>query len=240
MRNATSSLIGGSGFVGSHIAHLLCDAAAAACSCPRAGATSAKHLILLPTCDVVEADVHDDATLDRLVAGQHAVINLVGILHGTRARPDFARAHVDADAADRRRLPKRRRAPLPAHERARRRSPTARRCTSAARATPRQAVRDCASSPGRSSSRRSSSAPSDRFLNMFAKLAAIAPVLPLGGAERPLPAGVGRGRRRTPSSTASTTPPPSARPTSCAGPKVYTLRATGASSSPRPVGTPRG
>jgi NADH dehydrogenase len=48
--------------------------------------------------DVIEADVHDDATLDRLLLGIDAVINLVGILHSRPGKPygpDFARAHVD-------------------------------------------------------------------------------------------------------------------------------------------------
>jgi NADH dehydrogenase len=50
----------------------------------------AKELILLPTADVVQADVHDDATLQGLVRSADAVINLVGVLHG-----DFNRAHVE-------------------------------------------------------------------------------------------------------------------------------------------------
>jgi len=48
--------------------------------------------------DIVEADIHDDATLRRLVAGRDAVINLVGILHsrrGTPYGPEFRRAHVE-------------------------------------------------------------------------------------------------------------------------------------------------
>jgi NADH dehydrogenase len=50
----------------------------------------AKQLILLPTVDVVEADVHDPATLDRLVGAADAVVNLIGILHG-----DFQHVHVE-------------------------------------------------------------------------------------------------------------------------------------------------
>ncbi len=50
----------------------------------------AKELILLPTVDVVKADVQDPATLDRLVAEADAVVNLIGILHG-----DFQRVHVE-------------------------------------------------------------------------------------------------------------------------------------------------
>ena len=50
----------------------------------------AKELLVLPTVDVVEANVHDNAVLDRLLTGIDAVINLVGILHG-----DFGSAHVE-------------------------------------------------------------------------------------------------------------------------------------------------
>nr|MCU0952762.1 NAD(P)H-binding protein [Burkholderiaceae bacterium] len=52
----------------------------------------AKHLIVFPTCDVVEASIHDDAALDHLMSGQQAVINLVGILQGRES--DFMRAHA--------------------------------------------------------------------------------------------------------------------------------------------------
>ncbi len=47
----------------------------------------------LPTVEPVRADVHDPATLGRLVRGADAVINLVAILHGS-AR-DFERVHVE-------------------------------------------------------------------------------------------------------------------------------------------------
>ena len=49
-----------------------------------------RELLALPTVKVVEANVYDDAELDRLLAGMDAVINLVGILHG-----DFTAAHVE-------------------------------------------------------------------------------------------------------------------------------------------------
>ena len=70
---------------------------ATASSFPTRRRERARHLILLPTVDVVEADIHDPATLAALVRGADAVVNLVGILNET-GRDTFARAHVDARA----------------------------------------------------------------------------------------------------------------------------------------------
>jgi len=81
-------VIGGSGFIGRHVVRRLA-AQGLFVRVPTRRRERAKQLILLPTVDVVQADVHDDATLDRFVASADAVINLVGILHG-----DFRRAHV--------------------------------------------------------------------------------------------------------------------------------------------------
>lgn len=93
-------ILGGSGFIGSRIcARLVCSGWRV--TVPTRRLSHARHLLPLPSIeDVVEADIHDDATLDRLVRGQDAVINLVGILHGkrglpgTRYGPQFERAHV--------------------------------------------------------------------------------------------------------------------------------------------------
>ena len=91
MKVNTVCVIGGSGFVGSHVVQQL--AARGICvRVPTRRRERAKALIVLPTVDVVNADVHDPATLDRIVAGSDAVISLVGILHESRAG-DFARAH---------------------------------------------------------------------------------------------------------------------------------------------------
>lgn len=92
MRHQDILVIGGSGFVGGHLAAALAGDGRRL-TIPTRRREVGKRLILLPTVDVVQADVTDDATLERLVAGRDAVINLVGILHGD-ARA-FDAAHVD-------------------------------------------------------------------------------------------------------------------------------------------------
>jgi uncharacterized protein YbjT (DUF2867 family) len=89
MRIDNVCIIGGSGFVGKHIANLL-TTQEINLRIPTRHRERAKELLVLPTVDVVEANVHDDAELDRLLVGMDAVINLVGILHG-----DFSAAHVE-------------------------------------------------------------------------------------------------------------------------------------------------
>lgn len=90
-------LIGGSGFLGSHLANRLCSQGINL-RLPTRRRERAKHLLPLPTADVIEADVSDPAALVRLMAGQDAVINLVGILEGGTGKPygrGFASAHVE-------------------------------------------------------------------------------------------------------------------------------------------------
>jgi NADH dehydrogenase len=94
-------IIGGTGFLGTAIVGELARRVASADFCltlPTRRRDHAKHLLVLPTATVVEADVHDPATLARLMVGQDAVISLVGILKGGEGEPygkGFARAHVE-------------------------------------------------------------------------------------------------------------------------------------------------
>ncbi|MRR09347.1 complex I NDUFA9 subunit family protein, partial [bacterium] len=90
-------LIGGSGFVGSRLTAALSRHGHRICV-PTRRRERARHLLVLPTVEVVEANVHDEATLRSLMAGWDAVINLVGILKGGRGEPygaGFAHAHVE-------------------------------------------------------------------------------------------------------------------------------------------------
>ncbi|HTS55447.1 MAG TPA: complex I NDUFA9 subunit family protein [Burkholderiales bacterium] len=86
-------VIGGSGFLGRHVVHRLA-AREIFVRVPTRRRERSKELILLPTVDVINADVHDPKTLERLVAPADAVINLVGILHETRGET-FERNHVE-------------------------------------------------------------------------------------------------------------------------------------------------
>jgi len=86
-------VVGGSGFIGRHLVAALA-ARGIRVTVPSRRRERAKHLILLPTVDVVEADVLAPGVLARLAAGKQAVINMVGILHG-----DFQRAHVEVPQA---------------------------------------------------------------------------------------------------------------------------------------------
>ena len=94
-------VIGGTGFLGSAVVRELARRVTTADSTftvPTRRRERAKHLLVLPTARVVDADVHDPATLARLMEGQDAVINLVGILKGGEGQPygkGFARAHVE-------------------------------------------------------------------------------------------------------------------------------------------------
>ena len=108
MKFSNVLVVGGSGFIGRHLVASLA-AAGVRVTVPSRRRERAKHLILLPTVDVVEADVMAPGVLERLCAGKQAVYNLVGILHGRRGRrdergpndygPDFARVHVELPQA---------------------------------------------------------------------------------------------------------------------------------------------
>jgi uncharacterized protein YbjT (DUF2867 family) len=85
-------ILGGTGFVGRHVCEKLARLQWQV-TLPTRRASNAQHLLMHPLLTVLEADVHDEAALTRLVASHDAVVNLVAVLHGTEA--SFARTHVE-------------------------------------------------------------------------------------------------------------------------------------------------
>jgi NADH dehydrogenase len=92
IRNVT--VIGGSGFLGRHLARILAERGIAVRIPTRFRERAKRGLIILPTVEVVEANVHANADLEKMIAGADAVVSLAGILHESR-RGDFERAHVE-------------------------------------------------------------------------------------------------------------------------------------------------
>ena len=89
MRIKSVCIIGGSGFLGQHIAHLLYAQGIKVRILTRRR-EYAKSLLVLPTVDVVETNIHDPRKLGQSLVGVDAVINLVGILDG-----DFIFTHIE-------------------------------------------------------------------------------------------------------------------------------------------------
>lgn len=85
-------VLGGSGFVGAHVCEKLVRQGWRV-TVPTRRLAHAQHLLHLPLLTPIELDVHDEAALLRAVAGHDAVVNLVAILHGTQAA--FDKVHVD-------------------------------------------------------------------------------------------------------------------------------------------------
>jgi uncharacterized protein YbjT (DUF2867 family) len=88
-------VLGGSGFVGTH----LCAALARdgwRIVVPTRDPVRAGHLAPIPSLKLVAADIHDPAQLAALADGQQVVVNLVGILNvrGRNGR-GFARVHAE-------------------------------------------------------------------------------------------------------------------------------------------------
>lgn len=88
-------VLGGTGFVGRHVCEKLARAGWHV-TVPTRRAGNAQAIQHLPGLTVVPADVHDEAALRRLLPGHDAVVNLVAILHGDAAA--FERTHVELPA----------------------------------------------------------------------------------------------------------------------------------------------
>lgn len=87
------SVLGGTGFVGSHLVPQLVKAGYRVRVLTRRRERG-KHLMLLPDTEVLACDVMDDAQLTQAIAGSTAVINLIGILHQT-PKASFAMVHAE-------------------------------------------------------------------------------------------------------------------------------------------------
>lgn len=84
-------VLGGTGFVGRHACEKL-HRDGWNITVPTRRAVKAAAVKHLPRVTVVEADVHDASRLPALLAGHDAVVNLIAILHGSEAA--FERVHV--------------------------------------------------------------------------------------------------------------------------------------------------
>lgn len=84
-------VLGGTGFLGRHVCEKL-QRAGFSITVPTRHASHAKSIQHLPFLTVVESNVHNEADLARLLSGQDAVVNLVAILHGNEEA--FERTHV--------------------------------------------------------------------------------------------------------------------------------------------------
>lgn len=93
MNTQTICIFGGTGFVGSHLANALAKAGWRV-RIPSRRRERHRDVLVIPTVDVVEANIHDEKELDALLSGCDAAINLVAILNARR-RGEFQRVHVE-------------------------------------------------------------------------------------------------------------------------------------------------
>jgi NADH dehydrogenase len=92
----TICILGGTGFVGRTLANRLSAEGLRLRILTRDREANRRSLILLPNVDLLQADVHDPAALERRLEGCDAAINLVGILNERgRDGSGFRFAHVD-------------------------------------------------------------------------------------------------------------------------------------------------
>lgn len=88
-------VLGGSGFVGAHVCEKLVRAGYRVSVITRK-AVHARSVMHLPGLAVLQCNIHDEAALTGAMAGMDAVINLVAILHGSPAA--FFHVHQDLPA----------------------------------------------------------------------------------------------------------------------------------------------
>ena len=89
-------ILGGTGFVGQTLANRLTKDGYQLRILTRDREKQRYNIILLPTVELLESNIHDQAQLNQQFAGCDAVINLVGILNEKgRNGSGFRRAHVE-------------------------------------------------------------------------------------------------------------------------------------------------
>ena len=176
------AVTGGTGFVGQAVCEQLVERSGGAGGrivVPTRRIRRGQAVQSLPTVERVQADVHDERALARVLAGCDAIVHLVAILHGSEA--DFQRVHVE----------------LP------RKLVAACRAAGVRRIVHVSALGVAPDAPSRYLRSKAAGErvllesgldvtvlrPSvifgarDRFLNLFARLQALAPFMPLGGAD---------------------------------------------------------
>ena len=92
IKKHTICVLGGTGFVGRHLVNLLA-ASGHQVRVPSRHRERHRELLVLPTVQVVNANVHDSEDLAEVIAGCDTVINLVAILNESR-RYKFHTVHV--------------------------------------------------------------------------------------------------------------------------------------------------
>ncbi|MEI8266465.1 MAG: complex I NDUFA9 subunit family protein [Betaproteobacteria bacterium] len=176
------AVLGGTGFVGHAVCEHLVERSGGAGGRIIVPTRRLRHGLAiqsLPTVQLVQANVHDDRDLARVLAGCEAVVHLVAILHGSAA--EFERVHVQ--------LPRRVAAACRAagirrviHVSALGVAPDAPSNYLRSKAAGEQVWRESGLDvtvlrPSVIFGAR------DRFLNLFAQLQSVAPFIPLGGAQ---------------------------------------------------------
>lgn len=235
-------VLGGTGFVGRHVCEQL-NRLGVRVTVPTRQPDHAKAIQMLPMVTVLHANVHDEGVLERLLPGHDAVVNLIAVLQGNRRR--FEQVHVQGVqrlvhamlAARVRRL---------VHVSALGADPAGPSLYQQTKGEGEAVLQQSAASGLDVTVLRPSVifGAEDRFLNLFARLQASLPVLPLAGADaRFQPVWVGDVARAVVESLRQDGA--IGQTIECVGPEVWTLgdlvRLAGRlSGHPRPVlGLPR-
>ena len=89
------AILGGSGFIGRHLVAALTERRYATRVLTRRR-SRARSLLVMPTCEIVETDVHLASNLNAHLAGCDAAVNLIGILNEhSRAGDRFQDVHAE-------------------------------------------------------------------------------------------------------------------------------------------------